>query len=81
VNGDNRVIYCTVLKPFAVLCNTCIENLNKSVKKATKNKLFFKKEDRLLDCIFVIIKAFEQSNWMKYPVSKYNHWVDKTRLG
>lgn len=48
-----------------------IESLNKKIRKATKNKQSFEKEDRLLDYLFVVIKDFENSNWMKYPVSLY----------
>jgi len=49
-----------------------IESLNKKIRKATKNKQSFEKEDRLLDYIFIVIKDFEYNNWMKYPVSLYN---------
>lgn len=48
-----------------------IESLNKKIRKATKNKQSFEKEDRLLDYLFVVIKDFENNNWMKYPVSLY----------
>ena len=52
-----------------------IENLNKKLRKAIKNKQSFEKADRLLDYLFVIIKEFEEENWMKYPVSKFNDWT------
>jgi transposase-like protein len=39
-----------------------IENLNKKIRRATKNKLSFKKEDRLIDYVFIVIN-FEE---MKY---------------
>ncbi|MSP34034.1 MAG: hypothetical protein EXR06_03935 [Rickettsiales bacterium] len=48
-----------------------VESLNKKINKAMKNKQSFGKEDRLLDYLFVVIKDFEVSNWMKYPVSLY----------
>ena len=51
-----------------------IENLNKKIRKATKNKQSFEREDRLLDFLFIIIKDFELSNWMKYPVSAFSKW-------
>ena len=52
-----------------------IENLNKQIRKATRNKQSFEKEDRLLDYIFVVIKQFEEENWMKYPVSAFGKWT------
>lgn len=51
-----------------------IENLNKQIRKATRNKLSFEKEDRLIDYIFVVIKDFEEKNWQKYPVHLFKHW-------
>ena len=42
-----------------------IENLNKQIRKSTKNKLSFEKYDRLLDYVFMVIKDFEQTNWSK----------------
>ena len=56
-----------------------IENLNKKIRKATKNKQSFEKPDRLLDYIFVVIKDFEANNWMQYPVSSFAGWTQKTR--
>lgn len=52
-----------------------IESLNKQIRKATKNKQSFEKEDRLLDYVFVVIKQFEESNWMKYPISAFGNWT------
>lgn len=57
-----------------------IENLNKKIRKATKNKQSFEKAERLLDYIFVIIKDFEAENWMKYPVSAFGGWRQETQL-
>ncbi|MDA7704857.1 transposase [Rickettsiales bacterium] len=51
-----------------------IENLNKQIRKATKNKLSFEKENRLLDYIFVVIKDFEEKNWQKYSVHLFKNW-------
>lgn len=56
-----------------------IENLNKKIRKATKNKQSFEKEDRLLDYIFAIVKDFEDQNWMKYPVSIFKDWALQTQ--
>jgi len=36
------------------------ENLNRQVRKATKHKVTFEKEERLLDYIFVVIKDYEK---------------------
>lgn len=47
-----------------------IENLNKQIRKATKNKLSFEKPERLLDYVFVVIKEFEEKHW-KFPVHQY----------
>ena len=51
-----------------------IENLNRQVRKTTKNKLSFESPDRLLDYLFMIIKEFEEKNFMKFPVSNYKHF-------
>jgi putative transposase len=48
-----------------------IENLNKHIRKGTKNKLSFESPERLLDYVFVIIKEFENKNWSKYPVAQF----------
>ncbi len=53
-----------------------IENLNKVIKKATKNKLSFESPDTLLDYVFIITKDFEDSNWMKYPVYEFKKYND-----
>jgi len=47
-----------------------IENLNRSIRKGTKNKLAFQKPERLLDYVFTIIKEFEAKHWQK-PVPQY----------
>ncbi len=57
-----------------VYTTNSIESLNKKIRKATRNKQSFEKEDRLLDFLFVIIKDFEIANWMKYPVSAFGNW-------
>jgi len=51
-----------------------LENLNRQIRKTTKNKLSFESPDRLLDYIFMIIKEFEEKNYMKYPVSNYKYF-------
>ena len=53
-----------------------IENLNRQIRKATKNKLSFESPDRLLDYLFMIIKEFEEKNYMRYPVSNYKFFKE-----
>lgn len=50
-----------------------IENLNKHIRKGTKNKLSFESPDRLLDYVFIIIKEFEHKNWSRFPVHQFSH--------
>ena len=66
--ATRRIVYAT----------NSLENLNKMIRKATKNKLSFEKPSRLLDYLFVIIKEFEENNWMKYPVTTMNEWSKDT---
>jgi putative transposase len=49
-----------------------IENMNRLIRKGTKNKLSFESPERLLDYIFVILKDFEASNLMKYKIYEFN---------
>ena len=51
-----------------------IKNLNRQIRKTTKNKLSFESPDRLLDYLFMIIKEFEEKNFMKYPVANYKYF-------
>lgn len=56
-----------------------IENLNRQVRKTTKNKLSFESPDRLLDYLFMVIKEFEEKNYMKYPVTNYKFFKKMTK--
>lgn len=51
-----------------------IENLNRQIRKTTKNKLSFESPDRLLDYLFMVIKEFEEKNYMLYPVTNYKYF-------
>jgi transposase-like protein len=51
-----------------------IENLNKQNRKSTRNKLSFEKYDRMLDYLFMVIKDFEQKNWLRHPVYLFKKW-------
>lgn len=56
-----------------------LENLNRQIRKTTRNKLSFESPDRLLDYLFMIIKEFEEKNYMKYPVSNYKYFKKITK--
>lgn len=56
-----------------------LENLNRQIRKTTKNKLSFESAERLLDYLFMIIKEFEEKNYMKYPVSNYKYFNKITK--
>ncbi len=45
----------------------------------TKNKLSFESPDRLLDYLFMIIKEFEEKNFMKKPVPNYKYFKKMTK--
>jgi putative transposase len=49
-----------------------IENLNRGIRKGTKNKLSFESPETLLDYVFVIIKEFETKNWSRFPVHQFS---------
>lgn len=51
-----------------------IENLNRIIRKATKNKLSFESPENLLDYLFMVVKDFEEKNFMKYPVANYKYF-------
>jgi len=57
-----------------IYTSNSIENLNRQVRKTTKNKLSFESPERLLDYVFMVIKEFEEKNYMKYPVSNYKYF-------
>lgn len=54
-----------------IYTSNSIENLNRQIRKATKNKLSFESPDSLLDYLFMIIKDFEEKN---YRVSLKFFW-------
>jgi len=51
-----------------------IENINRLIRKSTKNKLSFESPETLLDYVFMIVKDFEDRNLMKYPVLNYKYF-------
>lgn len=56
-----------------------IENLNRQIRKVTKTKVTFDKEENLLDLIYMIIKDFEFNNWQKYPIYNFKFWPTFTQ--
>ena len=57
-----------------------IENLNRQIRKVTKTKVSFEKEENLLNLIFMVIKDFETNNWQKYPISNFKYWPRFTQF-
>ncbi len=51
-----------------------IENLNRQIRRVTKTKVTFDKEENLLDLIYMVIKNFEFNNWQKYPIYNFKFW-------
>ena len=51
-----------------------IENINRIIRKATKNKLSFESPNNLLDYVFMITKEFEEKNFMQFPVSNFKYF-------
>jgi putative transposase len=68
------VSYPAAVRKFIYTSNA-IENLNKQIRKATKHKISFENEDRLIDYVFVVIKDFEKNNWKKYPATCFSNWA------
>ena len=61
-----------------IYTSNSVENINRAIRKATKNKLSFESSDRLLDYTFMVIKEFEEKNLMKYPVTNYKYFTKLT---
>lgn len=68
INFDHRV-------RRMIYTSNSIENINRAIRKATKNKLSFESPERLLDYTFMVIKEFEEKNLMKFPVTNYRHFA------
>ena len=51
-----------------------IENINRLIRKATKNKLSFESPETLLDYVFMVVKEFEEKNLMQYQVLNYKYF-------
>lgn len=77
--NSNILYYFTYIKYHPkvrrmIYTTNSIENLNRQVRKATKNKLSFESPENLLDYLFMIIKSFEEKNYMKYPIHDYKYF-------
>jgi len=57
-----------------IYTSNSVENVNRAIRKATKNKLSFESPEKLLDYVFMVVKEFEEKNFMKYPVSDYQYF-------
>jgi putative transposase len=51
-----------------------LENVNRIIRKGTKNKLSFESPETLLDYVFMIVKEFEEKNFMKFAVSDFKYF-------
>lgn len=58
-----------------IYTSNSIENINRAIRKATRNKLSFESPTRLLDYTFMVIKEFEEKNLMKFPVTNYKYFA------
>lgn len=58
-----------------IYTSNSIENINRAIRKATKNKLSFESPERLLDYTFMVIKEFEEKNLRKFPVTNYKYFA------
>lgn len=76
---ENTEYYFTYIKYAPevrrmIYTTNSIENLNRQIRKTTKNKLSFESPERLLDYLFMILKDFEEKNLMKRTVSNYQYF-------
>jgi len=57
-----------------IYTSNSVENINRAIRKATKNKLSFESSQRMLNYIFMVVKEFEEKNFKVYPVSNYKYF-------
>jgi len=62
-----------------IYTSNSIENLNRQIRKTSKNKLSFESPERLLDYLFMILKDFEEKNLMKHAISNYKYFRKLTK--
>lgn len=79
-NEDTIDYYFTYIKydyrvRRMIYTSNSIENINRAIRKATKNKLSFESHTRLLDYVFMVVKEFEEKNLMKFPVTNYKYFA------
>jgi len=80
---DKKEYYFTYIKfdvrvRRMIYTSNSIENVNRAIRKATKNKLSFESPQRMLDYVFMVVKEFEEKNFMVYPVSNYKYFKKLT---
>ncbi len=63
-----------------IYTSNSIENINRAIRKATKNKLSFESPSRLLDYTFMVIKEFEEKNLRKFPVTNYKYFAKISKI-
>lgn len=61
-----------------IYTSNSVENVNRAIRKATKNKLSFESPSKMMDYIFMVVKEFEEKNFMKFPVSNYKYFKKLT---
>lgn len=85
VDEDFIIDYLTYIEYPAVVRHMIyttngIENLNRQVRKATKTKVTFENDCRLLDLIFMVINDFEANNWQRYPLTAFQFWPEQSSV-
>lgn len=87
--GENSIEYYFTYIKFrpevrrSIYTTNSIENINRIIRKATKNKLSFESPGSLLDYVFMVVKEFEDKNFMKYPINNFKYLKlknDQTQL-
>lgn len=79
LKDEEFVYYLTYIKfdyrvRRMIYTTNSIENLNRQIRKTTRNKLSFESPERLLDYVFMVIKEFEEKNYMKYPITNFKYF-------
>jgi len=81
--GDSKEYYFTYIKfdhrvRRMIYTSNSVENINRAIRKATKNKLSFESPTKMMDYIFMVVKEFEEKNFMVYAVSNYKYFKKLT---
>jgi transposase-like protein len=81
--GESKEYYFTYIKfdhrvRRMIYTSNSVENINRAIRKATKNKLSFESPAKMMDYIFMVVKEFEEKNFMVYAVSNYKYFKKLT---